>query len=95
MTNPNHPGHPHVASALDSFTIQREGHDHCCLVQRPMWDSFRDLLNRNPSHKFSEDLLKAGLQQIFLALDFLHSQCRIVHTGMSDIHPVALLKYPG
>ncbi|CAK4029640.1 CMGC SRPK kinase [Lecanosticta acicola] len=83
QTNPSHPGYPYVASALDTFMIQREGgYAHRCLVQRPMWDSFSALLNRNPSHRFTEELLKAGLQQIFLALDYLHSECKIVHTDI-------------
>lgn len=46
-----------------------------------MWDSFRDLLRRNPTHRFTPELLKAGLVQIFLALDYLHTECKLVHTG--------------
>lgn len=46
-----------------------------------MRDSFHDLLFRNPRHRFTEDLLKAGLMQVFLALDYLHTECKVVHTG--------------
>jgi serine/threonine-protein kinase SRPK3 len=46
-----------------------------------MWDSFRDLLNRNPEHRFTKVLLRAGLSQALLAIDYLHSECRLVHTG--------------
>ncbi|KAE8141307.1 kinase-like domain-containing protein [Aspergillus pseudotamarii] len=67
---------------LDVFTIPRGGGDHCCLVQKPMWESFRDLLYRNPTHRFTEDLLKAGLMQVFLALDYLHTECKLVHTDI-------------
>ncbi|KAL2833796.1 kinase-like domain-containing protein [Aspergillus cavernicola] len=77
-----HPGYPHVRTALDTFTIPRPGSDHQCLVQKPMWESFRDLLYRNSTHRFTEDLLKAGLEQVFLALDFLHTECKLVHTDM-------------
>ncbi|PKY07070.1 CMGC protein kinase [Aspergillus campestris IBT 28561] len=77
------PGHVHVRTALDAFTIPRAlGNSHHCLVQKPMWESFRDLLFRNPEHRFTEDLLKAGLMQIFLALDYLHSECKLVHTDI-------------
>ena len=79
--NPSHPGYPHVRTALDTFTIHRPGGDHHCLVQKPMWESFRDLLYRNPTHRFTEDLLRAGLMQVFLALDYLHTECKLVHTG--------------
>ncbi|PGH28903.1 CMGC/SRPK protein kinase [[Emmonsia] crescens] len=77
-----HPGYAHVRTALDVFTIPRPGGDHHCLVQKPMWESFRDLLYRNPSHRFTEDLLRAGLMQVFLALDYLHSECKLVHTDI-------------
>lgn len=79
--NPSHPGYGHVRTALSTFTIPRPKGDHQCLVQKPMWDSFQDLQNRNPTHRFTEELLKAGLSQILLALDYLHSECRLVHTG--------------
>mgnify|MGYP002718555207 FL=1 len=78
-----HPGHAHVRKALDIFTIPSSGGNHPCLVQNPMWGSFRDLLYRNPNHRFTEDLLKPGLMQIFLALDYLHTECKLVHTGKS------------
>lgn len=81
-----HPGHAHIRRALDIFTIPRSGGDHPCLVQKPMWESFRDLLYRNPSHRFTEDLLKAGLMQVFLALDYLHTECKLVHTGKTHSH---------
>ncbi|PWY84820.1 kinase-like protein [Aspergillus heteromorphus CBS 117.55] len=66
----------------DAFTIPRPGGDHPCLVQKPMWESFRDLLYRNPSHRFTEDLLRFGLMQVFLALDYLHTECKVIHTDI-------------
>lgn len=79
--NASHPGYNHVQTALDLFTIPRQGGEHRCLVQKPMWDGFRDLLNRNPAHRFTDELLKAGLSQVFLALDYLHTEAKIIHTG--------------
>ncbi|KAF2027039.1 kinase domain-containing protein [Setomelanomma holmii] len=80
--NASHPGYNHVRTALDLFTIPRQGGDHRCLVQKPMWDSFKDLLNRNPAHRFTDELLKAGLSQVFLALDYLHTEAKIIHTDI-------------
>lgn len=79
--NPRHPGHKHVRTAFDQFSIHRSGVSYLCLVQKPMWDSFGDLLYRNPTRRFTLPLLKAGLSQVFLALDYLHTQCHLVHTG--------------
>jgi len=79
--NASHPGYHHVRTALDLFTIPRQGGDHRCLVQKPMWDSFKDLLNRNSAHRFTDELLRAGLSQVLLALDYLHTEAKIIHTG--------------
>jgi len=81
--NPSHPGYRYVRTALDTFPIERPGGEHQCLVQRPMWDSWKDLLRRNPSGRFSDVLLEGGLQHLLRALDYLHTQCRLVHTGTS------------
>lgn len=83
----SHHGYPYLRTSINRFTIRRPGGDgdHQCLVQKAMWDSFRDLLFRNPSHRFTEDLLKGGLMQILLALDCLHREYQIVHTGASNI----------
>ncbi|KAJ6444045.1 serine/threonine-protein kinase SRPK3 [Purpureocillium lavendulum] len=81
--NPSHPGYRYVRTALETLQLERPGGgDHCCIVQRPMWDSWSDLVRWNDSGLFSEDLLKAGLRCLFLALDYLHSECRLVHTDI-------------
>ncbi|QSS50111.1 protein kinase [Histoplasma capsulatum var. duboisii H88] len=64
------------------FTIPHSEGDHHCLVQKPMWESFKDLLYHNPNHQFTENLLRAGLIQVFLALDYLHTECKLVHTDI-------------
>ncbi|KAL2752046.1 hypothetical protein ACRALDRAFT_1058852 [Sodiomyces alcalophilus JCM 7366] len=80
--NPSHPGHRHVWTALDAFELPCAQGNHHCLVLKPMWDSWRDMLRRNPMHRFTEELLKAGLTQLFLALDYLHTECHLVHTDL-------------
>ncbi|KAL2851521.1 kinase-like protein [Aspergillus pseudoustus] len=72
----SHPCHAHVRSRLETFTIFRRGGDHHCLVQKPMWESFSDLQYRNPAQRFT------GLMQVFLALDYLHTECKLVHTDI-------------
>ncbi|CAI6333539.1 unnamed protein product [Periconia digitata] len=83
-SNASHLGYNHVRTALDLFTISRLSGDHRCLVQKPMWVSFKNLLNRNPAHRFTEELLKAGLSQVLLALDYLHTEAKIIHTEIED-----------
>ncbi|KAH6662857.1 kinase domain-containing protein [Halenospora varia] len=50
--NPSHPGYSHIRTALETFTIHRPSGDHTCLVQKPMWESFRDLRYRLPDGLF-------------------------------------------
>lgn len=79
--NHSHPGYSHIRTALETFTIPRIGGDHTCLVQKPMWESFKDLRYRLPNGLFTEQLLKGSLKQLFLALEYLHTECKLVHTG--------------
>ncbi|TGO50617.1 hypothetical protein BOTNAR_0386g00030 [Botryotinia narcissicola] len=72
--NNSHPGFPHIRTALEIFTIPRVGGDRTCLVQKPMWESFRELKYRLPNHCFTEKILKGALKQLFLALDYLHTE---------------------
>lgn len=67
---------------MRTFPIERQGRHYQCLVQRPMWDSWRDLLYRNSSGRFSTALLKGGLRHLLLALDYLHTECKLVHTDI-------------
>ncbi|KAH7317827.1 kinase-like domain-containing protein [Rhexocercosporidium sp. MPI-PUGE-AT-0058] len=80
--NHSHMGYSFVKTALEMFKIPRSGGEHACLVQKPMWESLRDLKKRIPDGLFSEELLKGTLQQLFLALDYLHTECNLVHTDI-------------
>ncbi|KAF1933451.1 uncharacterized protein M421DRAFT_395449 [Didymella exigua CBS 183.55] len=43
--NSSHPGYRHVRTALDAFRISRAGGDYQCLVQKPVWDSFSEIVH--------------------------------------------------
>lgn len=66
---------------LDSFGAQGPQGYHQCLVHRPLWQSMFSLQYQNPQHRFSEPLLRAMLLHLFVALDYLHSSCHLIHTG--------------
>ncbi|RAQ68653.1 srpk, partial [Aspergillus flavus] len=62
--------------------LNKGSSSHPGYVHKPMWESLRDLLYRDPTHRFTEELLKAELMQVFLALDYLHNECKLVHTDI-------------
>ena len=76
-----HPGRHYIRSALDIFTLQGPKGEHQCIVHNPMLENTQELLGRNPSHRFTEDLLKIFLQLLLSALDYLHTDAHLIHTG--------------
>ncbi|KAH6658073.1 kinase-like domain-containing protein [Truncatella angustata] len=72
----------HVRTPLDTFILKYPSRNHRSLVQKPMWDSWRALLYHNPSNRSTEPLLKADLKHILLTLDYLHTECKLVHTDI-------------
>lgn len=79
----SHPGRNYVRTMLDSFVIQGPQGSHQCLVHQPLWQSMFKLQHGNPKHRFTEDLLQAMLLHVFVALDYVHSDCGVIHTGAS------------
>ena len=78
---PSHPGFEHVRTALDTFILGRYDDDHYCIIQKPMWQSFEALLSDEAVRRASYGLLKASVRQILLALDYLHTECQLIHTS--------------
>ena len=79
----SHLGKNFIRTILDSFEIIGRSGTHHCLVHKPLWISLFSLQQRHPTRKFTLDLLRASLTPLFLALDYLHTECHIVHTGVN------------
>jgi hypothetical protein len=54
---------------------------HRCLVHAPLWESVLTFLHRNPVRRLPTPIVAFILKNLFLALDFLHAECEIIHTG--------------
>lgn len=74
-----HPGRKHLTTLLDNFTVTDHHGPHLCLVSEasgafkgPIYDQGRNLL---------VPFVKNLARQLLLALDFLHRECGIIHTG--------------
>lgn len=77
-----HPGRVAVRSLLDTFDLDGSEDKHRCLVHPPLWESVLTFLRRNPIERLPKPVLAFVLQRQFLALDYLHTECQIVHTGL-------------
>lgn len=78
----NHPGRSAVRSLLDSFDVDGPEDKHRCLVHPPLWDSVLTFLHRNPEQRLPAPVLAFVLKRLFLALDYLHTECQIIHAGI-------------
>lgn len=68
---------------IESFEIRGSNGHHQCIVYEPLLTSLLHFQATLDPQSLPEDLLKGALQQLLLALDFLHSEANIVHTGIS------------
>ena len=76
-----YPGRSSIRSLLDSFDIDGPEGQHRCLVHLPLWDSVMTFLHRNPIRRLPVPVLAVVLQRLFMALDYLHTECELIHTG--------------
>ncbi|KAK9366826.1 protein kinase [Lipomyces kononenkoae] len=76
----SHPGQAYIRGLYDGFEISGPHGCHQCLVQPPMHMSILDMLESNPK-PFNAPLLRMVLKCLLTALDFLHREAGIVHTG--------------
>lgn len=76
-----HPGRDFVRKLLDHFDIQGPHGRHICLVHEPLGTSADFLVKMSPKQAMTLDDMKPGIRQLLVALDFLHSECHVIHTG--------------
>ncbi|KAJ6131207.1 hypothetical protein N7523_001667 [Penicillium sp. IBT 18751x] len=78
----NHPGRKYVRTLLDSFDVHGPEDTHRCLVNPPLWETVLAFLLRNPAQRLPTPILAVTLHRLFLALDFLHTECNVIHTDI-------------
>lgn len=85
-----HPGRKAVRALQDSFSIHGPEYEHQCLVHPPLFESVWEFLHRNPVQRLPGPIVAFTLHRLFLALDYLHTECRVIHTGML---PISIICY--
>lgn len=75
------PGTNLIRKLLSHFYIQGPHGRHICLVHEPLGTIADVLVKMSPGRIMTLSDMKPGIRQLLVALDFLHSECHIMHTG--------------
>lgn len=84
-SNPSHEGFPFVRTMLDNFEAPGPDGPHLCLVYEPMREPLWLFQQRWENGKLPPALLKVYLKFLLRGLDYLHSECHIIHTGGFEV----------
>lgn len=79
----DHEGLPYIRLVKESFQVQGLLGQHICLVFEPLREPIWLLGKHLRSVGMPPGVLKPFLRIILQGLDFLHSECHIIHTGNS------------
>nr|KMM72620.1 hypothetical protein CPAG_08914 [Coccidioides posadasii RMSCC 3488] len=78
----NHEGRAYVRLVRESFGIQGALGEHLCLVFEPLREPLWLLGKHLGSNGVPPAVLKPFLKLLLQGLDFLHSECHIIHTDL-------------
>lgn len=77
-----HPGSSLVRQMIEKFELTSPKGIHQCIVYELLLTSLLHFQATLDPMSLPEDLLKGALQQLLLALDYLHSEAHVIHTGL-------------
>lgn len=78
----SHAGAELVRTALDTFQIEDAKGHYQVIVHQPLGIRLYDLRHRFTDEILPEKAVKLVLMHLLIALDYLHTEAGIVHTGM-------------
>jgi serine/threonine-protein kinase SRPK3 len=79
----SHLGEEGIRFLLDHFQLPGKLGLHECLVHKPLGLTLKDIREMSEGEKVSGELLKPIIECLLMALDFLHTEARVVHTAKS------------
>lgn len=79
--SPSHRGRAIIRTFLESFDIAGPEGKHVCLVYEPMREPIWILQKRFINQRLPLPIAKAYIFILLAGLDYLHTECNIVHTG--------------
>ncbi|KID93619.1 protein kinase domain protein, partial [Metarhizium majus ARSEF 297] len=81
---PSHEGLNFIRTHLDKFQLPGEGGTHSCLVYTPMRETLFQLQHRLRGQRFAPPLFKFFMYCLLEAVDYLHTECHLIHTDIKD-----------
>ena len=82
-TSPLHPGFKHVIHLFHEFTFESFAGQHICFVTDVLSFSAPDLRKYLGDSRLSLRLILCLVKHVLKALEYLHDECKLVHTGVS------------
>ncbi|KYK58834.1 protein kinase domain protein [Drechmeria coniospora] len=82
--NPTHEGLSFLRVPIDEFKLKAATGTHSCLVYEPMRETLFQLQHRLKRQRLALPLFKFFIYCLLQALDYLHTECRVIHTDIKD-----------
>ena len=84
-----HRGRSILRTCLDAFEVKSAEGKHICLVYEPLREPLWIFQKRFVDRKLPLPIAKAYIYFLLVGLDYLHSECKVVHTGesLSTLNP--------
>ena len=81
-SSPVHAGRCHVVGLVDDFRHDGPNGSHVCMVFEVLGENLLGLIKRYQHRGVPQHIVKQIAKQVLLGLDYLHTECRIIHTDL-------------
>ncbi|KAL7423508.1 hypothetical protein Q5752_001088 [Cryptotrichosporon argae] len=78
----SHAGRCHVVGLVDDFRHVGPNGSHVCMVFEVLGENLLGLIKRYQHRGVPTHIVRQIAKQILLGLDYLHTECRIIHTDL-------------
>lgn len=83
--NPSHSGYGSIRNCVGSFEVTNKERKHLCQIYEPMRETMLMFQQRWQNRRIPLEVAKAYILLLLLGIDYLHAECRIIHTGISYV----------
>ncbi|KAJ5356918.1 hypothetical protein N7517_011527 [Penicillium concentricum] len=80
--SPSHTGYAVIRNCLESFGLESSDKTHLCLLYEAMREPMSEFQKRFENRRMSLPVAKAYIVLLLLGLQYLHAECRLIHTDL-------------